>query len=120
LTKPSLLGWLFHPESLAYLAPEPWGEILSSSRPAETPEPVVSIVSRAGFKFRFGMQSGVSGIFPRMVLLALDKIADKLAIERNADPADEDIQRDAVFQAAADRARAEMSASAGFGGNHTS
>jgi hypothetical protein len=35
----------------------------------------------------------------------LDKIADKLAVDRNADPADEDIQRDAVFQAAADRAR---------------
>jgi hypothetical protein len=44
----------------------------------------------------------------------LDKIANKLAIERNADPADEDIQRDAVFQAAADRARAEAPAPTGL------
>jgi hypothetical protein len=44
----------------------------------------------------------------------LDKIADKLAIERNANPADEDIQRDAVFQAVADRARAETPAAAGL------
>ena len=40
----------------------------------------------------------------------LDKIASKLAIERNADTADEDIQRDALFQAAADRAKAEKPA----------
>jgi len=44
----------------------------------------------------------------------LDKIADKLAVDRNADPADEDIQRDAAFQAAADRARAETPAAAGL------
>jgi hypothetical protein len=44
----------------------------------------------------------------------LDKIADKLAVDRNADPADEDIQRDAAFQAAADRARAETSAPTGL------
>ncbi len=44
----------------------------------------------------------------------LDKIADKLAVERNADPADEDIQRDAVFQAAADRARAKTPAPTGL------
>jgi hypothetical protein len=44
----------------------------------------------------------------------LDKIADKLAIERNANPADEDIQRDAVFQAAADRARAKTPAPTGL------
>ncbi len=44
----------------------------------------------------------------------LDKIADKLAIERNADPTDEDIQRDAAFQAAADRARAEAPAPTGI------
>lgn len=30
------------------LVPEPWEERLSSSRPAESPEPAVSIVSQAG------------------------------------------------------------------------
>lgn len=44
----------------------------------------------------------------------LDKIAHKLATERNADPADEGIQRDAVFQAAAERAKASETAPTGF------
>jgi hypothetical protein len=44
----------------------------------------------------------------------LDRIADKLAIERNADPADEEVQRDAAFQAAADRARSKAPASTGL------
>jgi hypothetical protein len=35
----------------------------------------------------------------------LERIAAKLAVERNGDPTDEDIQRDAVFQVAAQRAR---------------
>ncbi len=51
LTKPAPLGWLFPKKLCAYLVPEPWGESLSSSRPAETPEPAVSIVSRAGSSF---------------------------------------------------------------------
>jgi hypothetical protein len=56
---------------------------------------------------------------PDTILELLEKVGDesvklatervhKLAVERNADPADEDIQRDAVFQAAADRARAKI------------
>ena len=56
----------------------------------------------------------VGGRYPAHKPTNLDKIADKLATERNADPADEDIQRDAVFQAAAERARAAESAPTGF------
>jgi len=61
-------------------------------------------------------QSGyvVGGRYPARKPAKLDKIADKLATERNADPADEDIQRDAVFQAAAERARAVQPAPSGF------
>ena len=61
-------------------------------------------------------QSGyvVGGRYPAPKPAKLDKIADKLATERNADPADEDIQRDAVFQAAAERARAVQPAPSGF------
>jgi hypothetical protein len=39
----------------------------------------------------------------------LDEIASELAMERNADPADEDIQREAVFKAVADRIRKSCS-----------
>jgi hypothetical protein len=61
-------------------------------------------------------QSGyvVGGRYPARKSTNLDKIADKLATERNADPADEDIQRDAVFQAAAERVRASQPAPTGF------
>jgi hypothetical protein len=61
-------------------------------------------------------QSGyvVGGRYPARKSTNLDKIAGKLATERNADPADEDIQRDAVFQAAADRARAKTPAPTGL------
>ena len=61
-------------------------------------------------------QSGyvVGGRYPPPKPAKLDKIADKLATERNADPADEDIQRDAVFQAAAELARAVQPAPTGF------
>jgi hypothetical protein len=48
LTKPAALCSLFPKKISAYLVHEPWGESLPSSRPAETPEPAVSIVSRAG------------------------------------------------------------------------
>jgi hypothetical protein len=62
----------------------------------------------------------VGGTYPARKPLAssekaqLDKIANKLAVERNADPADENVQRDAAFQAAADRARAETPAPTGL------
>jgi len=56
----------------------------------------------------------IGGRYPARKPTQLDKIADRLATERNADPADEDIQRDAVFQAAADRARAEAPAPTGL------
>jgi hypothetical protein len=56
----------------------------------------------------------VGGRYPAHKPTQLDKIADKLATERNAASADEDIRRDAVFQAAADRARAETPAAAGL------
>jgi hypothetical protein len=61
-------------------------------------------------------QSGyvVGGRYPAHKPTQLDKIADKLATERNAASADEDIRRDAVFQAAADCARAETPAAAGL------
>lgn len=61
-------------------------------------------------------QSGyvVGGRYPARKPTELDKIADKLATERNADPADEDVQRDAAFQAAAERARASQPALTGF------
>jgi hypothetical protein len=61
-------------------------------------------------------QSGyvVGGRYPARKPAKLDKIADKLATERNADPSDEDIQRDAVFQAAAERARAVQPTPTGF------
>ena len=44
----SLLEYVAAPMQLV---PEPWGESLSSSRPAETPEPAASIVSLAGSLF---------------------------------------------------------------------
>ena len=56
----------------------------------------------------------VGGRYPARKPAKLDKIADKLATERNADPSDEDIQRDAVFQAAAERARAVQPAPTGL------
>ena len=61
-------------------------------------------------------QSGyvVGGRYPARNPTELDKIADKLATERNADPADEDIHRDAVFQAAAERTKASEAAPTGF------
>jgi len=61
-------------------------------------------------------QSGyvVGGRYPARNPTELDKIADKLATERNADPADEDIHRDAVFQAAAERTKASETAPTGF------
>jgi hypothetical protein len=56
----------------------------------------------------------VGGRSPARKSTELDKIADKLATERNADPADEDIHRDAVFQAAAERTKASEAAPTGF------
>ena len=75
-----------------------------SNKPDGDSEPILDLIERVGDEVpKFTLEEIASVKTPEAEKKELDLIASEIAMDLNADPNDEEVQRLAVFQAAARR-----------------
>jgi hypothetical protein len=75
-----------------------------SNKPDGDSEPILDLIERVGDEAtKFTLEEIASVKTPEAEKKELDRIASEIAMDLNADPNDEEVQRLAVFQAAARR-----------------